>query len=259
MLELEKILEEIEAEFDRRIGTQLKIMAGLSDDVYRYGYGKGLEAYQQGKLLVEEIVRTHMDLETKSKFFEEEVLRMNENIYMLEGEEDYRKGLSYLYMEPVTMENIRSAFDCFNKAANSGHVESKYQLGILYEYGMPPVLRNLDRAAKCFKEAADGGIALAQYQFGIYSLSGTGVEKNVEEGIRYLELAANQGIGEAANCLAEIYLRGNEVPEDLGKAKFYNDKARKFGVPDASKRMVEIISLKREDRQNNDKGRENDI
>ncbi|HIR12527.1 MAG TPA: hypothetical protein IAB31_01230, partial [Candidatus Choladousia intestinavium] len=61
MQELEKILEEIEAEFDRRIETQLKIMAGLSNGVYRYGYGKSLEAYQQGKLLVAEIIRKHMD------------------------------------------------------------------------------------------------------------------------------------------------------------------------------------------------------
>ena len=61
MQELEKILEEIEAEFERRIGTQSKIMAGLSDDVYRYGYGKSLEAYQQGKLFVEDIIRKHMN------------------------------------------------------------------------------------------------------------------------------------------------------------------------------------------------------
>ena len=61
MQELEKILREIEAEFDRRIDTQLKIMAGLGDDVYRYGYGKSLEAYQQGKLFVKEIIRKHMN------------------------------------------------------------------------------------------------------------------------------------------------------------------------------------------------------
>lgn len=61
MQELEKILEEIEAEFDRRIGTQLKIMAGLGNDVYRYGYGKSLEAYQQGKLFVEDIIRKHLN------------------------------------------------------------------------------------------------------------------------------------------------------------------------------------------------------
>lgn len=36
--EIKRILEEIEAEFDRRINTQLKIMAGLGDDVYRYGH-----------------------------------------------------------------------------------------------------------------------------------------------------------------------------------------------------------------------------
>ncbi len=58
---LEKILEEIEKEFDRRIDTQLKIMAGLNDDVYRYGHGKSLEAYQQGKLLIEDIIRKHMN------------------------------------------------------------------------------------------------------------------------------------------------------------------------------------------------------
>ena len=61
MQELEKILEEIEAEFDRRIDIQLKIMAGLGDDVYRYGYGKNLEAYQQGKLFVEDIIRKYMN------------------------------------------------------------------------------------------------------------------------------------------------------------------------------------------------------
>ena len=61
MQELEKILKEINAEFDRRIRTQLKIMAGLSNDVYRYGYGKSLEAYQQGKLFVEDIIRKHIN------------------------------------------------------------------------------------------------------------------------------------------------------------------------------------------------------
>ena len=61
MQELEKILREIEAEFDRRIDIQLKIMAGLGDDVYRYGYGRSVEAYQQGKLFVEDIIRKYMN------------------------------------------------------------------------------------------------------------------------------------------------------------------------------------------------------
>lgn len=58
---LEKILEEIEFEFDRRINNQPKIIAGLSNDMYRYGHGKSLEAYQQGKLLAKNIIRKHMN------------------------------------------------------------------------------------------------------------------------------------------------------------------------------------------------------
>ena len=70
MKELEKILAEIETEFDRRIGTQLQIMGGLGDDVYRYGYGKSLEAYQQGKLFVQDIIQKHMNGDTPSEIQE---------------------------------------------------------------------------------------------------------------------------------------------------------------------------------------------
>lgn len=59
--ELKDILEEIEQEFDRHINTQLKIIAGLEEDVYRYGYGKSLEAYQQGKLFVKDIICNHLN------------------------------------------------------------------------------------------------------------------------------------------------------------------------------------------------------
>ena len=59
--ELKDILEEIEQEFDKHINTQLKIMPKLEDVVYRYGYGKSLEAYQQGKLFVKDIIRNHMN------------------------------------------------------------------------------------------------------------------------------------------------------------------------------------------------------
>lgn len=76
MQKLQKILEEIDAEFERRIRTQLKIMAGLGDDVYRYGYGKSLEAYQQEKLFVEDIIRKYMNdgwIPAQDKFPENDV------------------------------------------------------------------------------------------------------------------------------------------------------------------------------------------
>lgn len=63
---LEKILEKIEKEFDKRIGTQLGIIAGIENEVYRYGYAKSLDAYQQSKLLITDIIRSHMEDESVS-------------------------------------------------------------------------------------------------------------------------------------------------------------------------------------------------
>ena len=44
-------------ELNRRINTQLKIIAGLRDPVYRYGFSKSLEAYQQCKLILEDLIQ----------------------------------------------------------------------------------------------------------------------------------------------------------------------------------------------------------
>lgn len=65
---MQKIFEKIIAEFDNRINTQLKVMAGLGDDTKRYGYGKSLEAYEQGKLIVENAIEEHNEsLDTCNK------------------------------------------------------------------------------------------------------------------------------------------------------------------------------------------------
>lgn len=49
-------VDSILTELDKRISTQLKIIAGLNDPVYRYGYTKSLEAYQQCKLILEDLI-----------------------------------------------------------------------------------------------------------------------------------------------------------------------------------------------------------
>ena len=51
---MQEVFEKLVAEFDKRINTQLKIMAGLGDEIYRYGFGKSLEAYQRGKGIIEQ-------------------------------------------------------------------------------------------------------------------------------------------------------------------------------------------------------------
>lgn len=59
LIDMQPTVVDIDAvmmELDRRVNTQLKIIAGLRDPVYRYGFTKSLEAYQQCRLILEELV-----------------------------------------------------------------------------------------------------------------------------------------------------------------------------------------------------------
>lgn len=49
-------LSNIIIELDKRVETQLNIISGLDDPVYRYGFTKSLEEYQQCKLILEDLI-----------------------------------------------------------------------------------------------------------------------------------------------------------------------------------------------------------
>lgn len=66
---------------------------------------------------------------------------MEEKLFVIEGEEDYQKGLRYLRGNTETPVDIRKAFEHFNKAASVGHSEAKFQVGYLYLYGEPDILK----------------------------------------------------------------------------------------------------------------------
>ena len=44
------------SQLEKRINAQLKIIAGLNDPVYEYGFTKSLEAYQQCRLILEDAI-----------------------------------------------------------------------------------------------------------------------------------------------------------------------------------------------------------
>lgn len=49
-------MADILAQLEKRINTQLQIIAGLNDPVYEYGFTKSLEAYQQCRLILEDAI-----------------------------------------------------------------------------------------------------------------------------------------------------------------------------------------------------------
>ncbi len=166
---------------------------------------------------------------------------MEDNLFVIEGEDDYQRGLAYLRGNAETPIDIRKAFEFFNKAANVGHSEAKFYVGYLYLYGEPNILKNEKRAMQCLKSAADDGISIAQFHCGIGYFYGKGVEKNVEVGIDYLQKSAKQKYYLAIDFLAEIYLTGTEVEKDINKAKMYNEQAIEQGSENAKRRSTPIM------------------
>lgn len=70
---------------------------------------------------------------------------------------------------------------------------------------------------RLYRLAADQGHEKAQLSLGTALASGLGgLPKDFQEAAKYLQLAANQGVGAAAFLftLAEYYKYGNGVPQD---------------------------------------------
>lgn len=53
-MELHSISAKIISDLNERIDAQLRIMAGIDSDAYKYGVGKSLGAFQQAKMIVEQ-------------------------------------------------------------------------------------------------------------------------------------------------------------------------------------------------------------
>ncbi|WP_183192254.1 tetratricopeptide repeat protein [Brevibacillus fluminis] len=74
-------------------------------------------------------------------------------------------------------------------------------------------------------EAANGGDQAAQFRLYNHYWEGKTVKRNVKEALRWLELSADAGYGEAAHQLGVIHKNGAGVPKDYGKAVHWLSKA----------------------------------
>lgn len=103
-------------------------------------------------------------------------------------------------------ESDATALQWFERAARQGLPEAQYHLGNMYAYGLAALPAEADGArlaAQWYFEAARKGHADAQYSLGILFLTGSGVEQNSAEAMRWIEKAAAAGHADAA-----AYLKG---------------------------------------------------
>lgn len=127
------------------------------------------------------------------------------------------------------------------KAAVQGEPTHQFTLAMEYAYAND----HPKEAAIWMRKAADQGLGIAQTYLGRYYLQGTGVQKNPELALRWLELGYRQGSSDAAFHAATIYDVGMPpVARDIARAVDWYCKAAEIDARDSSGSDNAVYSLR---------------
>lgn len=113
-----------------------------------------------------------------------------------DGEAMYCLGEMYT-MSPE--KNLEKAVEWYRKAKNAGHEKAAFQIAYYLEE-----MGRFEESFRCFKEGAESGDMNMQFRTACDYESGIGVEKDIEEAVRWFTLAAEQG-HEDAKLFLESY------------------------------------------------------
>jgi len=96
-------------------------------------------------------------------------------------------------------------------------------VGLAYERG-EGVEQDPLQALVWFKRAADHGHALAQYNTALKYYNGAGMKQNLDESIRYAEMAVRNGNSSAKALLYDIYAESSSLKYNHEKANYWKSK-----------------------------------
>ena len=113
----------------------------------------------------------------------------------------------------------KKARDYYQIASDKGNGEAQRILALSY---LEENNQNEERGKALLKMAADEGDAIAEHVYGMFLISGLHFDKNVAEGMMWLEKAAVQDCdADAMNSLGEQYRDGNDAVEVNSEKAFY--------------------------------------
>ena len=75
---------------------------------------------------------------------------------------------------------------------------------------------------------------------GMCYLNATGTEKDIDEGIHWMDKASEKGNGIASTELGDDYFLGNHVNKDISKAIFYYERGVKQRYKPAAEKLADI-------------------
>lgn len=128
-------------------------------------------------------------------------------------------------------------------SANAGADADQYNLALMFEYGYGGFQKNIELAAKLYEKLAYSGDHNAQHKYGKMLLEGNGVPQNIEEGLKWINKAADANESFAISALADYYETGKYLKKDPKKAVELYEKAAYLGNARSQNDLGNIYGL----------------
>ncbi|KAH8070698.1 hypothetical protein JL720_11702 [Aureococcus anophagefferens] len=129
----------------------------------------------------------------------------------------------------------KKAAKIYRRAVELGDVDAMRFLGEMYDDGLGVKL-DKKKAARLYRTAADRGDAIAQCHLGFLLES----QEKHEEAFRYYALSADQGYTDGENNLGACYMDGEGTEVDLGKARYWFERAAAKGIKEAIESLADL-------------------
>ena len=130
---------------------------------------------------------------------------------------------AYLELGKIYLKNdyiqkdILKAMQYFSASYYLGNTSGAYNLALLYANDKIE-FHNEKKALSIFLELARKGHAPSQNKVGMFLASGTVLEKDFKEAVKWFEMSSKQGFVDAQCNLAFMYATGQGVWQNMGRA-----------------------------------------
>jgi len=137
-----------------------------------------------------------------------------------------------LTADTAGVKGLELALPYYEKSAAQGIADAQYAVSQLYMSleSVPPEKKA--QARLWLARAANAGFDTAQLDMGVWLVNGVGGKANLEEGFKWMKVAAYRGNVVAQNKLAHLYINALGTPQDPIEAAKWYVISRRAGLKD---------------------------
>ena len=152
-----------------------------------------------------------------------------------QGDQEARTALAYLYENGFgVVKDESKALKMYRTAARGGSVNAMFHVGVCYEFGNgTPV--DLEQARSWYQKGAQAGDAFAMERLGHLTM-----QCDPESGFEWFLRAAMNGVPTAMGTVGFCYLGGSGTPEDVEEAKKWLKMAADNDIEEAADALQQL-------------------